>query len=41
MAEIVKYAYVMIIVLFLFLVATNVDGKPYFILFKFSYLVFT
>jgi len=36
MAEIVKYACVMIIVLFLFLVVTNVDGKPYFILFKFS-----
>ncbi|KEH34775.1 Nodule Cysteine-Rich (NCR) secreted peptide [Medicago truncatula] len=35
MAEIVKFIYVMIIFLYLFLVSTNIEGNTTFILFKF------
>ncbi|KEH34043.1 Nodule Cysteine-Rich (NCR) secreted peptide [Medicago truncatula] len=36
MVEIVKFTYVMIILISLFLFSTNVDGKPIFISFKFN-----
>jgi len=43
MAEIVKYVYVIIIFLSLFLVATNIEGKPFYrsqISFFTSYMIF-
>lgn len=40
MVQIVKFVYVMIIVLSSFVVAINSYGKPFFILFKFSCLLF-
>jgi len=39
MAEFVKFIYVMIIFIFLFLVVENIDGKSFIILFKFPYLL--
>jgi len=39
MAQIVKFVYAIIIFLSLFHVAMNVEGKQFFVLFKFSYLL--
>lgn len=38
MAEIVKFVYVMIIFLSLFLVSININGKPFCIIFIFLYI---